>query len=316
MNMQGPGGYSTDDPRTERPGTIRVAGSYDRDTQDRNTHDRDLQDRDLHYTGTQDRDRHVGTSADMMVSAPARNGAASSSAPARTRFAAPGRTTRLLLVEDDRLLSDALSRMLELSGFTVYVTSYGVDALDLARAYKFDVVVLDLTLPDMAGQSVLQQLHQMRPDTPVIILSGEAGLESKIENFLEGADDYITKPFHRDELLVRIHAVLRRSRASAPAEMAIGSLVLDLVAHRAMVAGIPVPLTGKEYACLEFLATRRGMTVTKEMFLSHLYGGRDEPEMKIIDVFICKLRRKLNEAGAPPVIETVWGRGYTIANDS
>ncbi len=288
------GGHSPDDAGRDRPGTIRVNRSHD----------------------SGPAGAYESGAADMLLTAPARNGGTPASAPARARLAAPGRTTRLLLVEDDRLLSDALSRMLELSGFTVYVTSYGADALDLARAYKFDVVVLDLTLPDISGSQVLQQLHQMRPDTPVIILSGEAGLEAKIENFLEGADDYITKPFHRDELLVRIHAVLRRSRSTAPAELAIGSLVLDLVTHRASVNGITVPLTGKEYACLEFLATRRGMTVTKEMFLSHLYGGRDEPEMKIIDVFICKLRRKLAEAGAPPVIETVWGRGYTVAGDA
>ncbi len=253
------------------------------------------------------RDRDLG--ADMAKDL------AKSAAPARSRFKAPQRTTRLLLVEDDRLLSDALSRMLELAGFTVYVTGFGEDALDLARAYRFDVVVLDLTLPDMSGGQVLQQLQVMRPDTPVIILSGEAALESKIENFLEGADDYITKPFHRDELLARIHAVLRRAQAAAPQELLLGNLTLDLVAHRASVAGVQVPLTGKEYACLEYLATRRGMTVTKEMFLAHLYGGRDEPEMKIIDVFICKLRRKLAEAGSPPVIETVWGRGYTIPTE-
>ena len=237
-------------------------------------------------------------------------------APGRARFAALGRTTRLLLVEDDRVLSDALSRTLELLGFTVYVTAYGEDALNLARTYRFDVVVLDLTLPDMPGQQVLQQLHQARPDTPVIILSGESDLEAKIENFLEGADDYVTKPFHRDELIARIHAVLRRARASSPQEVAIGSLIIDLVAHRAVVGDVQVPLTGKEYACLEFLATRRGTTVTKEMFLAHLYGGRDEPEMKIIDVFICKLRRKLTNAGAPAVIETVWGRGYTISAEA
>jgi two-component system cell cycle response regulator CtrA len=281
MNIDVPGGRSSDDSRIETNG-IRVGSPRE--------------------------------SLDMLGASPVR-GHGSAAAPARSRFAAAGRTTRLLLVEDDRLLSDALSRMLELAGFTVYVTAFGEDALDLARAYKFDVVVLDLSLPDVNGQQVLGQLHQMRPDTPVIILSGEAGLESKIENFLEGADDYITKPFHRDELLVRIHAVLRRARAASPQEIELGALTLDLVAHRASVNGLPVNLTGKEYACLEFLATRRGMTVTKEMFLAHLYGGRDEPEMKIIDVFICKLRRKLAEAGAPPVIETVWGRGYTIPNE-
>ncbi|MCG2841897.1 response regulator transcription factor [Sandaracinobacter sp. RS1-74] len=243
------------------------------------------------------------------------DGGLEAAAPGKARFAAPSRATRLLLVEDDRALSEPLGRTLELSGFTVYTTAYGEDALDLARAYRFDVVVLDLTLPDMPGQHVLQQLRQTRPDTPVIILSGETDLEAKIENFLEGADDYVTKPFHRDELVARIHAVVRRARSAAPQAVEIGPLAIDLVTHRALVNGLPVPLTGKEYACLEFLATRRGMTVTKEMFLAHLYGGRDEPEMKIIDVFICKLRRKLNEAGSPGVIETVWGRGYTIAAD-
>lgn len=234
----------------------------------------------------------------------------------RDRLQATGRTTRLLLVEDDRLLSDALSRMLELAGFSVYSTAFGEDALDLARAYRFDLVVLDLSLPDMGGSQVLQQLHQMRPDTPVIILSGEAGLQSKIENFLEGADDYITKPFHRDELLARIHVVLRRARSASPREVWFGPMAVDVISHRATVNGVVVPLTGKEYACLEFLVLRRGTTLTKEMFLAHLYGGRDEPEMKIIDVFICKLRRKLADAGAPAVIETVWGRGYTIVNEN
>lgn len=255
------------------------------------------------------------TNAGLLAGSRGRGAEPAGAASGRGRQMAPGRTTRLLLVEDDRLLSDALSRMLELAGFTVYVTALGEDALDLARAYRFDVIVLDLSLPDIPGQQVLQQLHQARPDTPVIILSGESDIETKIENFMEGADDYITKPFHRDELLVRIHAVLRRARASAPSEIRVGPLTIDLIAHRAMVNGTPVPLTGKEYACLEFLAIRRGMTVTKEMFLAHLYAGRDEPEMKIIDVFICKLRRKLTDAGVPPVIETVWGRGYTIAGE-
>lgn len=233
----------------------------------------------------------------------------------KAKLPPPARTTRLLLVEDDRILSDALSRTLENAGFTVYVTAFGEDAIELARAYRFDIILLDLTLPDLPGQQVLHQLRHFRPDAPVIILSGESGVETKIEHFLDGADDYVTKPFHREELLVRIHAVLRRVRASAPECVEIGALTVDLVAHRAMVGDEVVPLTGKEYACLEFLAMRRGMTVTKEMFLSHLYGGRDEPEMKIIDVFICKIRRKLAEAGLPQVIETVWGRGYMIPLD-
>lgn len=226
------------------------------------------------------------------------------------------KTTRLLLVEDDRLLSDVLARMLEGAGFTVYVTALGEDALELARAYRFDAVLLDLTLPDLPGQAVLKGLRAGRIDMPVIILSGESSLAVKLEGFQEGADDYVVKPFHPDELLARVNAVIRRSRAAAPTSIEIGPLTIDFSVRRASVDGVPVPLTGKEFQCLAFLAMRRGTTVTKEMFLAHLYGGQDEPEMKIIDVFICKLRRKLAEAGCPPIVETVWGRGYTIPNES
>ena len=228
------------------------------------------------------------------------------------RMMTANRSARILIVEDDRLLADTLSRTLEVSGFNAYVTGFGEDALDLARTYRFDLMLLDLTLPDISGHVVLQKLRQVRPDTPIIILSGETDIACKVEGLLEGADDYVTKPFHRDELMARIHAMLRRSRNAAPSELGIGRLAIDLGAHRASVDGRPIPLTGKEFACLEFLALKRGSTVTKEMFLAHLYGGHEEPEMKIIDVFVCKLRRKLADAGIPGLIETVWGRGYTI----
>ncbi len=253
-------------------------------------------------------------SQSVQAQAGSRSGGLTTRSGAQTRQDGRARTSRLLLVEDDRALADLVSHLLEEAGYTVYLTDLGSDAIDLARTYPFDVVLLDLSLPDMSGQQVLQQLNIVRPQMPVIILSGESSVASKVENILEGADDYITKPFHRDELLARIQAVLRRTRSGAPSEIILDGLVIDLVAHRALVNGQMVPLTGKEYACLEFLASRRGMTVTKEMFLAHLYGGRDEPEMKIIDVFICKLRRKLSDAGAPQLIETVWGRGYVIPN--
>lgn len=226
-----------------------------------------------------------------------------------------GRGARILLIEDDRLLSDTLLRMLEIAGFSVFATGLGQDALDLFRTYRFDLVLLDLSLPDMAGQLVLQKIHALRPETPIIILSGETDINVKVEGFMEGADDYVTKPFHRDELLARIHAILRRARSASLADMTMGPLTLDFSVHRATANGQRIPLTGKEYACLELLAQRRGTTVTKDMFLAHLYGGRGEPEMKIIDVFICKIRRKLADAGVPPLIETVWGRGYTIPLD-
>jgi two-component system cell cycle response regulator CtrA len=234
----------------------------------------------------------------------------------RTAAASGARTTRILLVEDDPLLSDRLVQMLEGAGYTVYLTGFGEDALDLARAYRFDTILLDLSLPDLPGQTVLKRLRLGQSQTPIMILSGEGSLSVKLEGFDEGADDYVVKPFHADELLARVAAVIRRARASAPTEIQLGNLTIDLPTRRALVDGTVVPLTGKEYQCLEFLALRRGTTVTKEMFLAHLYGGMDEPEMKIIDVFICKLRRKLADAGCPPVVETVWGRGYTIASEA
>ena len=222
---------------------------------------------------------------------------------------------RVLLIEDEPTTAKAIDTMLTTEGFNVYTTDLGEEGLDLGKLYDYDIILLDLNLPDMHGYDVLKKLRVAKVQTPVLILSGISEMDSKIRSFGVGADDYVTKPFHRDVLLARIHAVLRRSRSAAPQELAVGPLTIDLVAHRALVNGLPVALTGKEYACLEFLATRRGMTVTKEMFLAHLYGGRDEPEMKIIDVFICKLRRKLADAGARNVIETVWGRGYTIPTD-
>jgi two-component system cell cycle response regulator CtrA len=249
----------------------------------------------------------------------ARPHGAASRVPAARRgraAAAPaGRTSRVLLVEDDPVLANRLVEMLEAAGYTVYLTGFGEDALDLSRAYRFDSILLDLSLPDMPGQTVLKRLRLGQSHTPIIILSGESSLSVKLEGFDEGADDYVVKPFHADELLARVAAVIRRARASAPTEIALGALTLDLVTRRALVGESLVPLTGKEYQCLEFLALRRGTTVTKEMFLAHLYGGQDEPEMKIIDVFICKLRRKLADAGCPPLIETVWGRGYTIVSE-
>ena len=127
-----------------------------------------------------------------------------------------------------------------------------------------------------------------------------------------GADDFLSKPFHREELVARIHAIVRRSQGHAHAVIETGNTAVDLDAKTVSVEGKHVHLTGKEYQMMELLSLRKGTTLTKEMFLNHLYGGMDEPELKIIDVFICKLRRKLQDAGAPNIIDTVWGRGYVL----
>jgi two-component system cell cycle response regulator CtrA len=165
----------------------------------------------------------------------------------------------------------------------------------------------------MSGFEVLRSLRVSKVRTPILILSGLAGIEDKVRGLGFGADDYMTKPFHKAELAARIHAIVRRSQGHAQSAVQIGDLIVNLEAKMAKVNGAPVHLTGKEYQILELLSLRRGMTLTKEMFLNHLYGGMDEPEIKIIDVFMCKLRRKLADASnGKDYIETVWGRGYVL----
>lgn len=220
---------------------------------------------------------------------------------------------RVLLVEDDPATSKSIEMMLTHANLNVYATDLGEEGIDLAKLYDYDLILLDLGLPDMNGHEVLRQLRLARIETPILILSGADDTESKIKGFGFGADDYLTKPFHREELVARIHAIIRRSKGHSQSIIHTGQIAVNLDAKTVDVNNTPVHLTGKEYQMLELLSLRKGTTLTKEMVLNHLYGGMDEPELKIIDVFICKLRKKLSEAtGGDNHIETVWGRGYVL----
>ena len=220
---------------------------------------------------------------------------------------------RILLVEDDPSTSRSIELMLTHANLNVYCTDMGEDGIDLAKLYDYDLILLDLNLPDMSGHEVLRQLRLARIETPILILTGSDDTENKIKGFGFGADDYLTKPFHREELVARIHAIIRRSKGHSQSVIKTGLFNVNLDAKTVDVDGLTVHLTGKEYQMLELLSLRKGTTLTKEMFLNHLYGGMDEPELKIIDVFICKLRKKLAEAtGGANYIETVWGRGYVL----
>ena len=220
---------------------------------------------------------------------------------------------RVLLVEDDPTISKSIELMLTHANLNVYCTDLGEEGVDLAKLYDYDLILLDLNLPDMHGHDVLRQLRIAKVETPILILTGEDDTESKIKGFGFGADDYLTKPFHREELIARIHAIIRRSKGHSQSLIRTGKIAVNLDAKTVSAGDQPVHLTGKEYQMLELLSLRKGTTLTKEMFLNHLYGGMDEPELKIIDVFICKLRKKLaNAAGGANYIETVWGRGYVL----
>ncbi|MFV0491902.1 MAG: response regulator transcription factor CtrA [Pseudorhodobacter sp.] len=220
---------------------------------------------------------------------------------------------RILLVEDDPTTSRSIELMLTHANLNVFCTDLGEEGIDLAKLYDYDLILLDLNLPDMSGHDVLRQLRLARVETPILILSGDDDTDSKLKGFGFGADDYLTKPFHREELVARIHAIIRRSKGHSQSIINTGKIAVNLDAKTVEAEGQSVHLTGKEYQMLELLSLRKGTTLTKEMFLNHLYGGMDEPELKIIDVFICKLRKKLAEAtGGDNYIETVWGRGYVL----
>ncbi len=220
---------------------------------------------------------------------------------------------RVLVVEDDETTARSVEAMLTGEGHQVYVTDLGEEGIDLSALYDYDIVILDLNLPDMTGHEVLRQLRTKKIRTPVLILSGMDDVENKVKGFGVGADDYVVKPFNKAELLARINAVVRRAQGHSDSVIQTGKYVVNLDAKTVEVSGKRVPLTGKEYQMLELLSLRKGTTLTKDAFLNHLYGGMDEPELKIVDVFICKLRKKLAAAtGGLHCIETVWGRGYVL----
>jgi two-component system cell cycle response regulator CtrA len=220
---------------------------------------------------------------------------------------------RVLLIEDDSSIAQSIELMLKSEGFNVYATDLGEEGVDLGKLYDYDIILLDLNLPDMSGFEVLRSLRVSKVKTPILILSGIGSIEDKVKGLGFGADDYMTKPFHKGELIARIHAIVRRSQGHAQSVVQTGDLIVNVDAKTVHIKQVRVNLTGKEYRMLELLSLRRGTTITKEMFLSQLYGGMDEPEIKIIDVFMCKVRKKLAAAsGGKDYIETVWGRGYLL----
>jgi two-component system cell cycle response regulator CtrA len=220
---------------------------------------------------------------------------------------------RVLLIEDDSSTARSIELMLKSEGYICDTTDLGEDGLEIGKLYDYDIIILDLMLPDIDGYEVLRRLRAARVGTPILILSGLAELDNKLKGLGFGADDYLTKPFDKRELIARVQAIVRRSKGHSDSIIKTGRLLVNLDTRTVEVEGQPLHLTGKEYGILELLSLRKGTTLTKEMFLNHLYGGMDEPELKIIDVFVCKLRKKLAAAtNGENYIETVWGRGYVL----
>jgi len=220
---------------------------------------------------------------------------------------------RVLVVEDDPVSARLIEIALKGEHIVFEHAGNGEDGIELAKIYDFDIVILDIRLPDIDGYDVVRRLRASRIRTPVLILSSRSDPVDKVKGLSHGADDFLTKPFNREELVARLQAIVRRSKGHSEAVIRTGELLVNMDTRAVEVGGRRLHVTGKEYAILELLSLRKGTTLTKEMFLDHLYGGMDEPELKIIDVFICKLRKKIATAtGGTSYIETVWGRGYTL----
>ena len=219
---------------------------------------------------------------------------------------------RVLHIEDCMVTAEAVGLMLKSEGVVVQHTDLGEEGIDLAKHYAFDLILLDGHLPDMSGLDVLRKIRAAKVATPVLMLSGDTDITHKVSTFSAGADDFMAKPFHKDELVSRVRALIRRANGVSENKIEIDGLTVQIDTQRVRVHGKPVHLTGKEYGLLELLAVRKGCTLTKQAILDHLYGGMDEPEQKIVDVFVCKVRKKLRLAGLADMIQTTWGRGYVL----
>ena len=220
---------------------------------------------------------------------------------------------RILLIDDEPATARGIKLALGPEDFDVHTAELGEQGIDLGKRNDYDAIILDLQLPDMNGLDVLRTLRAAKVNTPVLMLSGDATVEARVKSLDIGADDYVTKPYHKDELAARVCAIVRRSRVHEQSFITVGRVVVNLDMKTVEAAGAKVPLTIKEYQLLECLLLKKGTTLTKFALLTYLYSGMDEPPEKIIDVFVCKLRKKLTQsAGGENYIETVWGRGYVL----
>lgn len=223
---------------------------------------------------------------------------------------------RVLVVAGGYALTLRLRVALPKNEYKIDFVETGVEALSMLKHYEFDVVLLSLILPDMDGGDVIRQLRVGRIETPILALSPSTYVQSRVTALAAGADDVVVLPLDVTELTARMKAIVRRTRGYSQPILQLGAVSLSLETQEVSVRETPVHLTNKETAVLQLLMLRRNSVLTKDVFLNQLYGNSSEgPGSKIIDVFICKIRKKLEAAGAPNVIGTVWGRGYVMRED-
>lgn len=218
---------------------------------------------------------------------------------------------RVLIASSDITAAQSMELMLKSEGIQTYVTDFGEEVIDLVTIYEYDVVLLD-RVDDRSRSEICTSIRRAKAKVGVIGMGRDPSVMDVATLLNGGADDFVRLPVHKDELVARVRAIGRRTAGHVSNVITAGPIRVDLDRKRVYVDDEEVHMTGKEYQMIEFLALRKGQTITKESFLSALYDDRDEPEIKIIDVFICKLRKKLTAKGHPDYIDTVWGRGYVL----
>jgi two-component system, cell cycle response regulator CtrA len=223
---------------------------------------------------------------------------------------------RVLVIENDAAVAHTLEAYCMAQGISAELTDTGAEALELLRHYEFELLILNLALPDIEGSAVIRRMRAAGRTTPILALSTGRNPRARVEAFAAGADDVVDQNIDPTELLARVRAIVRRSRGHSQSSLQIGAVTLDHEQQTVLAGGTNVTLTGKEFAILQLLMLRKNMVLTKDAILTQLYGGMDEPESKIVDVFVCKIRKKLAQAGLTDFIGTVWGRGYTVRDQA
>ena len=220
---------------------------------------------------------------------------------------------RILLVEDEAPLRETLAARLKREGYAVDSAQDGEEAIYLGREVPFDVAVIDLGLPKMSGMDLVRQLRTEGKKFPILILTARSSWQDKVEGLKAGADDYLVKPFHVEELLARLNALLRRAAGWSKPSLDCGPVSLDLAAQTVTIDGVGVDLTSYEYKVLEYLMLHAGELVSKADLTEHIYQQDFDRDSNVLEVFIGRLRKKLDPEGTVKPIETVRGRGYRFA---
>jgi len=222
---------------------------------------------------------------------------------------------RILLVEDEKKVAEIIERGLKAERYAVDICHNGREGWEMAAAYEYDIIILDLMLPEMSGTEILEKIRRKNQQVPILILTARDAMNDKVKNFELGADDYLTKPFAFAELLLRVKALLRRGPVNRSSILRVGDLEIDRLSQSVRRAGKKIDLTAKEYGLLEYLATNPGRVFSRTMIIEHVWDQSFQGLTNIVDVYVRHLREKVDDAHPLKLLRTVRGVGYCLSDE-